>query len=280
MRAVFVFCEGSHDVAFIERSLLTHGHGQPYKGKITALPTPLGLPRQPGARQTESLIANHYADRTFANLKITQARHAPPPVFESIIVDDDRDRLYVLLSTGTVPTQNDACLALIRRLHDALDPLTRSEISQGAMAIVTDADESRSAAEVALREYCAPHFGEQQALAHDTWVDTHRGRLGCYIWHDPATQSGTLEGVVRPLLANALGGQWQAAARFVDQNADQWQADSAKRTKATAGVAVQLHKPGAAAGYIYHRDIIDRCAFLSDPRCTALVQFVTRAFAP
>lgn len=75
MKAVLVFCEGRHDVAFAQRSLGAHGGCKWVDKPVRELPSPFG----PGATAPKGLIAMRYERQVLEDLTLRDAAHPPLP---------------------------------------------------------------------------------------------------------------------------------------------------------------------------------------------------------
>lgn len=95
-RALLVFCEGRHDVVFVQRALgQVAGFSYRANKKVEELPTPLGK----GVRSRESFITKRIAaDRSAETLSATN--RPTRPSFESVL-EREAEPLIVLLNRDT-----------------------------------------------------------------------------------------------------------------------------------------------------------------------------------
>lgn len=282
MRAVFAFCEGAHDVAFVRRSLLAHRRGRLFNGPIKDLPTPLGEPADSGGMQPAraSLIVRHHSRRHLGETPLSVASHAPPPVFDSVIIDDEKQLVYVLLRCHGDPTRAE-CFALVDDLATAFDPLVsaRADLRAYAVAFVIDADEGLDVA-LARLGVCSARLGGVDPIEHGHWIPGSGSPIGCFVWHDNATRAGSLETHAEPIFASALGEHWHKACAYIDDVDEQRTLPPHSRIKAIATAAIQVDRPGSPLSLAFHRDIIDGEYFRCSPTSAAVVEFLAAPFTP
>ena len=246
MKAVFVFCEGNHDVTFVARSLGQVAKATWVGEPIGKLPSPLGPvhdPTNPGKPKLESLIAKRYSNRALDGLKLQAAAHAPPPAFEAIVKTNDA--IYVLIRCHGDGAAQSA-IDLLADVSAVLNPAFGTDVQEIAAAFVFDADESLSQRESSFAsEYVALLQGVS-APKHGNWVKGPP-RVGLYVFHDQANQQGTLEDVLAPLVAAEWNARWQGADTYLNAHAEQANPVRAKRAewlKAQISVTGQFMFPG------------------------------------
>ena len=93
MRAVLVFCEGTHDVVFVERSLGACASCQRVTRPMRDLPSPFGA----GHTVPKGLIAQRLDDCAVEELAL-QDSYPPTPQFESVVEVPEQDMMFVLVS--------------------------------------------------------------------------------------------------------------------------------------------------------------------------------------
>ncbi len=111
MKAVLVFCEGRHDVAFAQRSLGAHGGCEWVDKPVRELPSPFG----PGGTAKKGLIAMRYERQSLEDLTLRGAAHLPLPCFEFVVENNSTDTLFVLVRTHG-QDQVDATRGLLEEL--------------------------------------------------------------------------------------------------------------------------------------------------------------------
>lgn len=246
MRAVFVFCEGNHDVTFIVRSLGQVVTATWVGDPIGKLPSPLGPvpdPANPLKPKLESFIAKRYSTRTLNDLRLQAAAHAPPPAFEAIVKSNDT--LYVLVRChGDGAAQ--AAIDLLADVSAMLNPAFGTDVKEIAAAFVFDADESLSQRELTFVTEYAALLPNLPPPTHGKWVKGSHP-VGLYVFHDHASKKGTLEEIIAPLVASEWSARWNAAGAYLKDNAQAADPVSTKRSeslKAQINVTGQFLYPG------------------------------------
>lgn len=275
MRAVFVFCEGAHDVTFVTRSLGRVANARWLGDPIGQLPSPLGPipdPAQPARPKLESLIARRHARRTLDELRLQEAAHAPLPAFEAIV--QAGETLYVLMRC-----HGDGAARASIELLDDVDAVLAfgTRIKQIAAAFLFDADASVETRAASFATEYAALFGAVEAPGHDAWV-RGRHRVGLHVFHDEATGGGTLEELLAPLVAAQWGARWAGAHDYLDTHADPGDPVSVKRSerlKAQINVTGQFLFPGDPMSIVLARRGLDGEHF-GGPASQALVSFLQR----
>ncbi|CAM4225411.1 hypothetical protein IPC618_02660 [Pseudomonas aeruginosa] len=246
MKAVFVFCEGNHDVTFIVRSLGQVADATWVGSPIRELPSPLGPildPGNPNKPKLESLIARRYSSRTLDDLHLKAAAHAPVPAFEAIVKSGDT--LYVLIRCHG----DDAAQAAIDLLSDVnalLHPAYGTDVREIAAAFVFDADDSLPAREAAFALDYAALLDGQPPPTHGNWVKGSHC-VGLYVFHDQASKKGTLEELIAPLVEAEWSARWKEAGAYIENNAqpaDPVSRKDSERLKAQINVTGQFLFPG------------------------------------
>jgi hypothetical protein len=250
MRAVLVFCEGNHDVAFVTRSLGALAEARWVSDPIGKLPAPLGTkpnPKHPGQATSQSVIARHYQRREMNDPGLTDAARAPVPVFDRVVESPSDDTLYVMMRCGS-----DRAAKPILGLLDDMQAVSAivSDLDGIAVAFVFDANGAGvDAREAAFhREYAALFTIEQvQPLQHGQWDNGRHGPVGLFVFHDPNTRTGTLEDVLAPLVCKQWPKKWDAAGVYLDAHAeptDRVRRGPADHQEARIGVTGQFMFPG------------------------------------
>ncbi|WP_323144892.1 hypothetical protein [Massilia phyllosphaerae] len=246
MRAVFVFCEGIHDITFVVRSLGQLANATWIGDSIGKLPSPLGPipdPLNPTKPKLESLIAKRYSSRTLDGLRLKAAAHAPLPAFEAIVKANDT--LFVLIRChGDGASQ--AAIKLINDTMVLLNPAFGTDLKEIAAAFIFDADASLGQRESTFAAEFASILQNVTAPTHGKWVKGSH-RVGLYVFHNQASKSGSLEEIIAPLVAAEWGTRWAAADAYLHQNAQPTDPVRVKRSewlKAQINVTGQFLYPG------------------------------------
>lgn len=246
MKAVFVFCEGNHDVTFIVRSLGQVAGATWIGAPIRELPSPLGPvldPANPTRPKLESLIARRYSSRTLDDLHLRAAAHAPLPAFEAILKVNDT--LYVLIRChGDNGAQ--AAVDLLSDLNALLNPAYGTDVKEIAAAFVFDADDSLPEREATFASEYAALLDGLPPLTHGNWVKGSH-RVGLYVFHDQANKKGTLEELLAPLVEAEWSARWKEAGTYLQNNAqpaDPVRKKDSEWLKAQINVTGQFLFPG------------------------------------
>lgn len=250
MRAVLVFCEGNHDVAFVTRSLGALAGAQWVDEPIGKLPAPLGTkhnPKNPKQVTSRSVIAMRYEDRRIDDLGLGDAAHAPIPTFDRLVKVSADDTLYVMMRCGS----DRAAKPVLELLDDMKAVMAvASDLDALALAFVFDANGAGvGAREAAFSRDYAGCFdsGQMPSLRHAQWVSGRYGPSGLFVFHDPSTGTGTLEDVIEPLVQQQWPAKWQAAGVYLRDHVepgDRIQGNPAAHKKARIGVTGQFTFPG------------------------------------
>lgn len=257
MRAVLVFCEGNHDVAFVTRSLGALAGCVFVDKAIKELPTPLSArpnPENPNRPIYRGIIAEHYESsdgRKLDDRRLRGAAHAPSPTFEALVQDPREGTLYVVLRCSG----KDAA-SQVRVLVDRMSSLMSigSDVESVAMAVVLDADEQGvEGCEAAFSSAYAACFESSAAGAprHARWAPGVRGPVGLFVFHDPSspTRTGTLEDVLAPLVHEQWPEKWAGADAYLRHHVeprDRIMRGAADHKKAQINVTGQFMFPGGS----------------------------------
>jgi hypothetical protein len=254
MKAVLVFCEGSHDVTFVVRSLGQVANAAWVGDSIGRLPSPFGPvpdPANPNKPKLESFIAKRYSNRNLGDLRLQAAAHAPLPAFEAIV--EANGTLYVLIRCHGDGAAK-AAIDLLADVSAVLNPAYGTDVKEIAAAFIFDADESLAYRESTFAaEYVALHGNTPPT--HGSWAKGAH-RVGLYVFHDQASQKGTLEELIAPLVENEWGARWKAADDYLSQNVQQADPIKTKRSewlKAQINVTGQFAFPGDPMSIVISR---------------------------
>lgn len=282
MKAVFVFCEGNHDVTFAVRSLGQVAKATWVGEPIGQLPSPLGPvadPANPNSPVFESLIARRYG-RTFSNLSLPAAAHASPPVFDSIVKEGDT--IYVLIRCDGDGAAQSA-IELLEDMNVALNPAFGTDVKEVAAAFLFDADDSMPQREGKFAAEYKKLLNGGSAPTHGKWVKgTHR--VGLYVFHDRTTQTGTLEELLAPLIEAEWSERWQGANSYMNSHVQATDPVTTKRSewlKAQITVTTQFLCPGDPMSVVIRKPKKGKPglpdAHFGGPESQALVSFLQGA---
>jgi len=281
MKAVLVFCEGRHDVAFARRSLGAHA-GCEWVGKaVRELPSPFG--RSKTAKK--GLIEARYERHALEELTVQAAAHPPLPCFESVVENTAADTLFVLVRTHG-KDQSDHTLKLLDELVVTIaeEPAGTFDVSRYAAAFLFDANEKGVTSTLAaFRDRYGAHFGDLSNLEHGKWVTTNAVPVGCFVFHRSAQdQTGTLEDRLAPMVESAWPERYAAARLFIDGNcddADEVSNSDAARLKAIITATGQFDHPGGPMTVVVsnREKGLPQAQFKDSPLSTELAGFLAGA---
>lgn len=269
MRAVLVFCEGAHDIVFVRRSLGQVGGCEWIGDPIDKLPTPFG--RGP---RSESFIVRRLGARNLGDQPVQTSAHASKPSFAAVVRHDPSDTIYLLLQSNADRSSKD-----IEVLLDLLGATLASgsfDVREMASAFVFDADTSLAERSARFRAIYSKSLGDLAALDHGGWLTTTKGPVGLFVFHDPTTQRGTLESLMRPMVESTWPTRWSGAGVFIDGHAkasDRVRESETKELKARITIAGQLQCPGDPMSIVLDRKgLPDEC--FRGPHSQRLVEFL------
>lgn len=274
MKAVIVICEGLHDILFVQRSLGAVAGCKWFDRPIKKLPSPFG-PMPPQSQK--GLVATRI-EREVGDLTLRAAAYPPLPQFESAVVDEDRQTLYVLIRANG-KQQAAAVVNLLQDLDEALE-VGPVKISGYATAFLFDAnDEGLAATLDVFRKGYGEHFGDLSTAGHAVWVKAPTCHVGAFVIHkspsDPT--AGTLEDHLAPLAAAAWPGHFDAAKAFIDdgrQTGETVSKSEAGRLRAIITSAGQFQHPGAPLSTLVAREGIPEAHFKACKLSEELVRFL------
>lgn len=289
MKAVLVFCEGSQDVAFVQRSLRALGACRQLDAAISELPSPFGMGRTGRTRTIgRCLLLKHLDDYELKDPNLTEAASLPRPSFRAALENPRSRTIFFLVRTDgkfrTEPVGKKRRILtadLLRRVGVAFSPnlLARYDIKQYATAFLFDADEEGvDMTLTTFRKWYTDHCGDLSAARHGSWLSETRVPVGCFVFHRPDDRKGTLEDHLEGMAKNAWPRLYEASSRFIEDNCfpnGASSADRSKRVKAAITVSGQCDHPGAPMATViqkglhqedFHRSAVSRelAEFLSD----------------
>jgi len=279
MKAVIVFCEGNHDVVFVTRSLGAVAQAEWVGDPIRELPSPFGPvpdPQNPKSPKVRSLIAQRYSARTLDDMHMRAAAHPPHPSFEALLRVNSTNTFFALVRChGDGASQ--ATISLLDDFRALMLPGMNVDVGEIAAAFLFDADDAGVASRQAT--FASQHTGilDGSSPHHAQWVVGKHFPVGLYVFHDGATQTGTLEDTLAPLVEAQWAVRWQNAGAYLTSYADQSDPVATKaseRLKAQFCITGQFRCPGDPMTETLRRNGLPRSAFLGTVS-QALVTFLT-----
>ena len=274
MKAVLVFCEGAHDVAFVRRSLHALGGYNDVKKPIGKLPTPFGANDKTVGR---GLIAARFDQQDIEEFRLDN-EYPPTPKYDSFIGRESSDAMFVLIRAGGKYATKQV-IDLLRDLAVAFDvaQVAQYDVTEYAVAVLYDADaEGLTASLEKFRQNYGAHLGDLSRAEHAKWIATATVPVGVFVFHNVATRTGTLEDHLAPMVESWTPDRYAGAKAFIDDNKrpdDTASRDQAKRLKAIFTVTGQFGHPGTSLSVIL-RDGLPHERFLTSPASRALVEFL------
>lgn len=274
MKAVLVFCEGRHDIVFVQRSLGAIAGCKWVDKPIGELPSPFGN----SSVGPKGLIARRLERRAIADLQLHAAAHSAPPAFESIVEDVERRVLFVMLRVHG--RHNVAVVELLKDLDSAMaEEVGTWEVSRYAAAFLFDANDIGVKGTLdTLRKSYESHFGDLSRVEHASWTSTETVPVGCFVFHrDADDPKGTLEDHLRPMAESAWSARYASAERFMDENRTPDCAVSrneAERLKGIITAAGQFDCPGDPLSQVLGRNGLPRAQYENSPTSQSLVDFL------
>ena len=273
MKAVLVFCEGAHDVAFVRRSLHALGGYVDVKKPIGELPTPFGAD---GKTLDRGLIATRFDHQDIEEFRL-DSEYPPTPKYDSFVGRESSDTMFVLLRAGGKDAEkqvND----LLEDVHNVL-AAGHYDVTEYAAAFLFDANaEGLPATLESFRQDYGARLGDLSQAEHAKWISTATIPVGVFVFHNVATQTGTLEDHLSPMVESWTPDRYAGAKAFIDDNRrpnDAASRDQAKRLKAILTATGQFGQPGYSLSVILREDLPSE-QFSSSPASRALVEFLEK----
>ena len=276
MRAVFVFCEGRHDVVFVQRSLNALGGCRYVKKAITEFPSPFGR----GRTTKQGLLATRLTEYDLEELTLTAAAVSRLPCFEAALENRKSKTIFFPVRIGG-QDHTEPVLDLLHDLGVAFQPGLAEdyEVTRYAVAFLVDADEDGVEGKLALfRKRYADEFGDLSGAGHGKWLVETAVPVGCFVFHrssdDPA---GTLEDHLEPMAKEAWPQRYEEARRFIDDGrgpADEVSRNKAELVKARITVSGQFDHPGDPMTQIIRDKRLPDSQFQKSALSRALTDFL------
>lgn len=274
MKAVLVFCEGAHDAAFVRRSLHALTRCADIEEPIRALPTPFG---GDGKTLGRGLIATRLGQQDIEEFRLGR-EYPSTPKYDYFVRSESRDTMFVLIRAGGQDTAKQV-IDLLGHVAVAFEvaQVARYDVTEYAVAVLYDADaEGLTARLEKFRQNYGDHLGDLSRAEHAKWIATATVPVGVFVFHNVATQTGTLEDHLAPMVESWTPGRYAGATAFIDDNKrsdDDASHDQAKRLKAIFTVTGQFGHPGASLAVIL-RDGLPDDQFSTSQASKALVEFL------
>ncbi len=270
MKAVFVFCEGETDIAFLSRVLLASGDFIRDKSAVKDFPEPIN-----------GILVNRFKKQRVEDVNARQYFKITPPVLWDALraVHDGNDIRLWFFNAGT-QYAHQAVGQFIREVRalvkDAQERDSSCPVSSLAFAFLYDADDEGDDVKVAQwRVNYNETFMDEKPAAVAGWqpIDASaKIQMGLHILCGHGQTTGDLEDIVLPLMKAQDGLLYDEASAFVDTH---WSSDKTKnKRKASITAAGQVHCPASSMAVIL-RDTphLDPASLNQDPACQKIVTF-------
>ncbi len=276
MRAVLVFCEGTHDVVFVERSLGACAGCERLKGTIRDLPSPFGASKNSSV--PTDLIATQLRKLNIQDIALRDD-YPPAPQFETAVRSRATDVVYVLIRAGG-KNRSKAVIELMRYVDDTMSA-DDFDVVEHAAAFLFDADDEglASTVEQFQREY-GTYFGDLSQATYARWTTASSIPVGVYVFHRGDSKTGTLDDHIAPMVESAWPHWYHSARDYIDGNRrceDAASSSDAKRLKAIVTAAAQFEHPGRPLSTVVARKGLPRQQFESSSESAALAAFLEGA---
>ena len=183
--------------------------------------------------------------------------------------------MFVLIRAGTKNAAKQV-VALLEDVHSVL-AAGHYDVTEYAAAFLFDANaEGLPATLEAFRQDYGARLGDLSRVDHAKWISTATIPVGVFVFHDVATQTGTLEDHLAPMVESWTPDRYAGATAFIDDNKrpnDAASHDQAKRLKAILTATGQFGQPGYSLSVILREDLPSE-QFSSSPASKALVEFL------
>ncbi len=272
MKAVLVFCEGRHDIVFVMRSLGVGGCTW-LNGRIGELPLPFG------SRQNlmTGLIEQRYSRQPLDALRLRQVANPPLPAFEAFLRHDASDTLFVLLRVHG-QDQVVETSALLTDLDAVIAGVPDLDVTAYAATFFYDADDAGILAKLnTFKQQFSSQLGNLDSLSNGNWVVPATVPIGCFVFHSPGQQTGTLEDELGPMVRQAWPVAAQAAETFIDTHSsqgDRVNLKASERWKAIITCAGQFNHPGDPLSIVIGRNGLPASAYAASHLSKTVHQFL------
>ena len=274
MRAVLVFCEGTHDVVFVERSLGACAGCERLKGTIRDLPSPFGA----SSSVPTGLIATRLGQLDIQDIALRDD-YPPTPQFETAVRNRAADVVYVLIRAGG-KNKSKAVLELMQYVDDTMS-VGDFDVTEHAAAFLFDADDGGLASTIArFRGDYGAYFGGLSQATHARWTTASSIPVGVYVFHRGDSKTGTLDDHIAAMVESAWPHWYDSARDYIDGNRrceDAVSSSDAKRLKAIVTAAAQFKHPGRPLSTVVAWKGLPRQQFESSSESAALAAFLEGA---
>lgn len=281
MKVIFIFCEGVHDIAFLNTVLgLNDKDFKLFDKKISQYPTPLG----------------DYYGKKFEEYKNLDLRFDKPvyPLIPSLTYTDKKEEtMLVFYNSGGMTKYKEVNnevdtikkrLPLMIKFNETQKDTTKKIESFGFLFIYdADTDGIAKRFEEFIINYSKvldiTKKEKEYEVNPNEW---HSGKqVGCYIFTEKASDKGSLENIVIPLIKDQS--RYLQAREYIEKNkvqSDKVSKNENKVNKASITTVGQFHEPGYAMSVVLQNDsFLDLDKLKADQQCNEIVEFFKKVIA-
>lgn len=264
---ITVLCEGPHDVAFICKILKSIGFKANENTPLAKYPVPINQLFQQAAKKSN-----------VNELNLQTVRHLFLPS-NSLVKDGDYIFLYVAGSDSKI----------LSRLADILDSLLAFIPQRNALAISAlpentflslicflDADQKGINTRLSeLNKAFEKYLGKDLFKKHSEVITKDTLKVGNYIFSGANNNTGKLEDILIPLMADGNEAIFGDAKQYLDTHFDQNRLkDKFYEEKSIIGIAGQLQKSGSSnVVCISQADYLNDEKIYSNEKCVEIIAF-------
>jgi hypothetical protein len=242
MKFLFVFCEGAHDIALLERLLPQLPNVTKSRRSLKDYPAPFhGFWKQK-------------LTHIVAGMDKRPAEHRgklPPPWFE--LAFEAPDTIYMLFSMNG-KDQRTACATVLREWKELTEAqLGLQYVEKWNAAFILDADDEGVVARRRdLFEWLKKEKLILDAPQDGAWAPSGGYSVGCFVVHGPDSDRGAIEDHWIPIADSAVGDRMRDARGFVQQHQrpESKVLKPGRVGKATLTIAGQIDSPGDSLAVI------------------------------
>jgi hypothetical protein len=281
MEALLVFCEGPHDVAFIQQALKICLNFEKVTWKFSEYPSPFNS-------LFKTSVKNHAADDL--SLDMAHKFFLPDSVWK-------KDEVLILVFNTGGKSQTEKVKSLLKSFLTLLEQAktfpenSASIITQAKYLFLYDADHIGTAALFNEIKQSFSIIEDENSWSFDDWIFLNKHPFGAvsgdkaaYIWCTNP-ENGTLEDMILPMLEKDQENLIEKVTGFVDSGIFVWETEHKKlknrfseiaaRKKAIITCAGQREKTGSSMNVIIGQaKLISEDTFLSNASVKAFVTFI------
>jgi len=275
MRAILVFCEGAHDIVFVQRSLGVHYAYQWNAEPFDKLPTPFG-----SKGNQAGFLLKRFQNTPWDTKSLHISHHPEPPRFAAALRSQDNETIvFIVESHGkqqTAPVVN--LLSALSQLY-VPEAVHSFAIKRYACAFLMDADdEGKQSTCNWWQEKFGTHFEQERQPNPGQWLHSPHGPVGIFVFHSPDTETGTLEHALEPIFAEQWPEAYRHAGAYLSQHPKQLEQNSSKYLKAAFTIAGQPFKPGSPLSEMLKRETLNDDLLRNSQLSIRLAEFLNTAW--